>query len=69
MSAKKEFVRELDGYDSEARMLGDCGVCALWSINDGAVFSMSTCTLEVRHDGLHEWDPDYVDPDDDEEEW
>lgn len=59
-------VTHVDGYDEEYREMGDCGVRVIHRYTK--IMLMPTCTLEEDHDGPHDWDPDYVYLDDDEED-
>lgn len=68
MSMQDETPRAVyvDGYDEDAREMGDCGVRVIHVYSQ--IMTMKTCELEAGHDGLHEWDPKYVDPEDEDDE-
>lgn len=68
MSMQDETPRVVyvDGYDVDSREMGDCGVRVVHVYSQ--IMTMKTCDLEAGHEGLHEWDPDYEYPDDDEED-
>lgn len=68
MSMQDETPRIIyvEGYDEYSRQVGDCGARVVHVYSQ--IATMKTCELEEDHDGPHDWDPDYVYPDDDEEE-
>ena len=53
-----------NNYDPEYREFGDCAYQAIE--HRPGIAMLKTCELEMGHDGPHEWDPDYVDPEDDD---
>lgn len=57
----------VDGYDEEYRLSGECGVRAIIGNGEGKGAMLSTCTLEEDHSGVHEWDPEYVYEEDEDE--
>ena len=56
----------VEGHDEDSRDMGDCGVRVVHAYSQ--IMTMKMCDLEAGHDGPHDWDPGYVEPDDEDED-
>lgn len=57
-------LHETGHYDPEYREFGDCAAQAIEQ--RPGMIALKHCELEVGHNGVHDWDPTYEYPDDDE---